>query len=311
MDLKNYHSSVSIVICSYILGTLLLLLSLEVDLCSSLKISLLLVPSPTIAGEPVELICGYEMEGEKLYSVKWYKDDAEFYRYVPNDYPPAQNLPDIEGIKVDLFKSGNKSVYLKRVDLNSEGKYKCEVSGEAPEFKTAEDEKEMKVYVLPQEGPQITGSKTKYGQGDTANLTCISAKSKPAATLKWLINDKEAPDEFQTKYPTEIHPDGLETSRRSLQFKIDAEHFRDGNMKLKCIATSPNDFSMSTLKTLHGDRRHPFLHAYSNRAKLGSSSSSPSISANNNKIQLLYCTVSCFVVHSFTAIISTLHNQLS
>ncbi len=30
------------------------------------------------------------MEGDTLYSVKWYKDDLEFYRYVPNDNPKLQ-----------------------------------------------------------------------------------------------------------------------------------------------------------------------------------------------------------------------------
>lgn len=59
-----------------------------------------------IAGENVELICKYEMEGEKLYSVKWYKydpvkGDMEFFRFVPNDTPKAQSLP-VEGIKVDV-----------------------------------------------------------------------------------------------------------------------------------------------------------------------------------------------------------------
>lgn len=59
------------------------------------------VPSPTTQGESVELICSYELDDEKLYSVKWYKDDVEFYRYVPNDWPPGQFLP-IQGVRVDV-----------------------------------------------------------------------------------------------------------------------------------------------------------------------------------------------------------------
>uniref|UniRef100_T1KR91 Ig-like domain-containing protein n=1 Tax=Tetranychus urticae TaxID=32264 RepID=T1KR91_TETUR len=79
-----------------------LLLFLEANLCSSIRISMLDVPSPTILGEAVELTCSYELEPDlKLYSVKWYKDGVEFYRYVPNDYPAAQTLP-IEGIKVEV-----------------------------------------------------------------------------------------------------------------------------------------------------------------------------------------------------------------
>ncbi|GIY55790.1 uncharacterized protein CDAR_459461 [Caerostris darwini] len=65
------------------------------------RIVMLDVPSPTILGESVELTCSYELDNEQLYSVKWYKNDVEFYRYVPNDWPPGQFLP-LPGIRVDL-----------------------------------------------------------------------------------------------------------------------------------------------------------------------------------------------------------------
>ena len=45
-----------------------------------------------------------------------------------------------------MQKSGKNQVYLRQIDLNSAGKYRCEVSAEAPSFNTAESEKEMKVY---------------------------------------------------------------------------------------------------------------------------------------------------------------------
>lgn len=71
------------------------------------------VPSPTTQGESVELICSYKLDEDKLYSVKWYKDEVEFYRYVPNDWPPGQFLP-LQGVRVDVrltcfrFKNGYK-----------------------------------------------------------------------------------------------------------------------------------------------------------------------------------------------------------
>lgn len=67
------------------------------------RIVMLDVPSPTTLGESVELTCSYELDDEQLYSVKWYKNDVEFYRYVPNDWPPGQFLP-LPGIKVDVSK---------------------------------------------------------------------------------------------------------------------------------------------------------------------------------------------------------------
>ena len=36
-------------------------------------------------GEMVELMCNYQVEGEaELYSLKWYRDNVEFYRYIPS-----------------------------------------------------------------------------------------------------------------------------------------------------------------------------------------------------------------------------------
>ncbi|GFU70482.1 hypothetical protein TNCV_2511381 [Trichonephila clavipes] len=46
--------------------------------------------------------------------------------------------------------------------------------------------------VLPTEGPKITGGVSKYRVGDTVYVNCTSSKSKPAATLRWYINDELA-----------------------------------------------------------------------------------------------------------------------
>jgi hypothetical protein len=44
----------------------------------------------------------YENEEEEtLYSIKWYKDGDEFYRFVPRANPP-QNSYSFDGIKVDV-----------------------------------------------------------------------------------------------------------------------------------------------------------------------------------------------------------------
>ena len=59
------------------------------------------VPPHRVVGEKARLICKFDMEGDILYSVKWYKDDLEFYRFVPNDRPKLQVFPQ-EGIHVDV-----------------------------------------------------------------------------------------------------------------------------------------------------------------------------------------------------------------
>ena len=34
-------------------------------------------------GRDISLPCRYELEEEVLYSIKWYRDDREFFRYIP------------------------------------------------------------------------------------------------------------------------------------------------------------------------------------------------------------------------------------
>lgn len=39
----------------------------------ALRILMLDIPSPANVGDSVELTCSYELEGDRLYSVKWYE----------------------------------------------------------------------------------------------------------------------------------------------------------------------------------------------------------------------------------------------
>jgi len=59
------------------------------------------VPNYTVKDNMVKLECHYDMMDERLYSVKWYKDGNEFYRYLPRDEPPAQVF-DLPGVTVDV-----------------------------------------------------------------------------------------------------------------------------------------------------------------------------------------------------------------
>ena len=34
-------------------------------------------------GQDVSFTCNYQMMGDTLYSIKWYRDDKEFFRYIP------------------------------------------------------------------------------------------------------------------------------------------------------------------------------------------------------------------------------------
>lgn len=55
-------------------AVLLLTLLWATDSSLGLKIVMMDVPSPVTAGESVEMTCSYDLEGDRLYSVKYYKN---------------------------------------------------------------------------------------------------------------------------------------------------------------------------------------------------------------------------------------------
>ena len=48
--------------------------------CDSISLRNLGVPSYAVKGRDAVLECDYDLEGQALYSVKWYKNGLEFYR---------------------------------------------------------------------------------------------------------------------------------------------------------------------------------------------------------------------------------------
>lgn len=68
---------------------------------AALRLTEVRIPNHTVRGSTARLECHYEMDGEALYSVKWYKDGNEFYRYVPRDMPPVL-IFQLPGVSVDV-----------------------------------------------------------------------------------------------------------------------------------------------------------------------------------------------------------------
>jgi hypothetical protein len=57
------------------------------------------IPSYILEGDAALLQCKYDLEDDRLYSVTWYKDHEEFYRYVARA-APKKHTYTVEGIKV-------------------------------------------------------------------------------------------------------------------------------------------------------------------------------------------------------------------
>ncbi|EAT48379.1 AAEL000595-PA [Aedes aegypti] len=178
-----------------------------------------------------------ESGDERLYSIQWYKDNEEFYRYVPSASQPIKSYK-IEGIRVDPNHSDGTKVMLKSLTLKSSGVYRCEVSAEAPNFDSVQGEGRMDVIYLPRDGPHINGSEKKsYHIGETMELNCTSGRSYPASTLQWYLNDKLVLDpRYIVHYPRMVNQHGLLTSFLGLSMVVQPHHYIDGSMKLKCVA---------------------------------------------------------------------------
>jgi hypothetical protein len=67
----------------------------------SLKLVRVSVPQYKVRGDMAILECQYELGRNKLYSVKWYKDNEEFYRYVPGSDTIKQSYK-VDGVRVEV-----------------------------------------------------------------------------------------------------------------------------------------------------------------------------------------------------------------
>ncbi|XP_023287719.1 uncharacterized protein LOC105694928 [Orussus abietinus] len=208
---------------------LVLLLRREAGALKLLDVS---VPPYTLRGENALLVCRYDLGSDKLYAVSWYKDNEEFYRYVPKG-APNQHSYRVEGVKVDHHSSNEQKVLLQNVGLTTSGRYKCEVSAEAPNFTLVQGEAPMEVVSLPREDPVITGEEEIYSTGDILALNCTTAKSHPPARIAWYVNGVQ----LRADSETTIGQHGLVSSVSSLRLEVGPRHLSSGRISVRCEAT--------------------------------------------------------------------------
>lgn len=58
-------------------------------------------PEAVRVGDDVTLACDYDLEGVALYSIRWYRYEEEFYRYLPKESPPTKVFP-VKHVQVDV-----------------------------------------------------------------------------------------------------------------------------------------------------------------------------------------------------------------
>lgn len=93
----------------------------------------------------------------------------------------------------------------------------------------------MNVSVIPEEGPRITGTKSRYSTGETVTANCTAGPSMPPVQLSWHINGEKVKDSYVKHFLSMNESEELEVSTLQLSFKIKPNHFKKGDMKMKVI----------------------------------------------------------------------------
>ncbi|XP_035917520.1 uncharacterized protein LOC118514629 [Anopheles stephensi] len=212
------------------------------------------VPPAVQRGNPATLHCYYDMDGESLYSVKWYKGRREFYRYTPKESPPMKIFP-AQGVQVKRSASNESQLTLLGLSLASSGKYSCEVSADAPSFHTMIVTGDLEVCEVPKHMPSIHGMRSRYRVGDIVRGNCTSHNSRPPANLTWYINEAQAnPSYIRTHKPFRERKNDFETSLAGIHFVVGSHHFVNGKLKIRCSARIHDIYIQSTERSIDEDR---------------------------------------------------------
>lgn len=252
------------------------------------------IPQAARIMDTVSLQCRYDLEGEPLYTVKWYKGTKEFFRFIPKELPNTQVFP-LPGIDVDLSKSNANEVVLRHVQPEVTGKYKCEVSSDAPNFYTLTVSGSLYIIDTPDEDPTMWVETDFPEIGYSIRGNCSTPPSYPTANITWLINGKKINESssFHHQDPNAISS----FSKRQplittslLETEIDGETFQGGRARVECVASVFNLYKRSVERVLEEERPRPRPSSV-----LGTRDSASAIPVANLKLYVVLVVFIIFV----------------
>ncbi|XP_044758858.1 cell adhesion molecule 3-like isoform X2 [Coccinella septempunctata] len=224
--------------------------------CLALKDLKIYVPMAVIRGHDAILNCTYDLEGDDLYSVKWYRHGREFFRYTPNDEKPIKQFK-IQGLSLEVRENESTAtrIVLVNADQDITGMYSCEVTADQPSFFTDMKKSHLEVVELPRSDPHISGFKTKYRVGEILRANCTSGSSYPAVNLTWYVNDQSV-DSTKVKKHTRIHADGhFQSADSILRLPIVKQLFSRGRLKIRCVASLHDVYYRSSEKSAELEKK--------------------------------------------------------
>ncbi|OXA56723.1 Cell adhesion molecule 2 [Folsomia candida] len=258
-------------------GMLYSFLKFSVLMTVGIRLENVTVPSVAIIGQSVGLECQYRLEDDKLYSLKWYKNDQEFFRYSPNSRPNIVTF-QTHGVQVDNQELHNhpNRVTLRSLSLNSSGLFRCEVVSESPVFQTVFKERKLNVIIPPNPGnPHLSKFSPTIHMYEILTGNCTSYKSYPAANLTFYINERKWGSPNVTEYESvkEIDREGKEvwTSVIGLRVRVDNNFFNKGAIRIKCKASILGREWITSKNITHQNKnyQHPLYSSARNQYSSG------------------------------------------
>ncbi|XP_050506943.1 uncharacterized protein LOC126884768 [Diabrotica virgifera virgifera] len=216
--------------------------------CICLKEVKIDVPQAVLKGHEVILQCLFDLEGDKLYSLKWYHNSSEFYRYTLTGEHHAKPFK-LKGFHVVPERSNATRVVLKHATRAINGGYSCEVTADQPSFFTDMKTADLEVVDPPVSDPLITGTKSRYKLGDYVKATCSSEKSDPAVNITWYVNGRPMDGPHVRKYRKTIEGNYI-SSYSTVQFRVSEQLLDEDKLKLRCSANIYNVWHRSHEKSI-------------------------------------------------------------
>ncbi|XP_024945981.1 uncharacterized protein LOC107272902 isoform X2 [Cephus cinctus] len=180
------------------------------------------------------MLCSFNLESDTLYTVKWYKGLQEFFRYVPKEMPHITVFGPLAS-KVDITHSNQHNLILKDVQHDLAGRYRCEVSADAPSFHTELLSSYMHVVTLPQGNPSIHVEKLRYAVGDTVRGNCTVPPGNPTSNVTWTVNEHRVNSSFLSNISANTG-ENLQITIAGLDFEIIPDSFSNGRLHITCRA---------------------------------------------------------------------------
>ncbi|XP_012059690.1 PREDICTED: uncharacterized protein LOC105622854 [Atta cephalotes] len=228
----------------------LLHLLLIVGGATGLKDLTINVPKMVRSGESVTLSCHYDLEGLALYTIQWFFNDREFYRYIPDRKPPPPySIFDVDGIQVNVSKSNSHDVTLVNVARELTGTYKCEVSAGSPSYHTGIQRAKMEVVDAPKTDPTIRTEKERIAVGEMLRANCTSGKSRPAPDVTWKLNSDAIPKDnglYKIRHFQTSHDNVTQSITSLIEFRVINSMFRKGYLHLRCTVFISDVYRKST-----------------------------------------------------------------